>query len=279
MNNITNINPLARAVDSMDLSDYDDSLTAEQEGALALLDDFSAKLAAKDSHKGAVQDLVKGFNKQSHYLRMGLLGKQYLQGVPNFRKQMELDNKLAEVYEQVGGDINAVPVEWMREFIKEWLLPATVESKCLKAQRTNRKWPASYNVIQAHEKADLIIEWLGLASQHLSSVNERLADTVTVQALAPSIAERTHAPTLTPQILVAFIAKEEKVTQAVGLKGYALAYLNLCFQCYAEIGEWDSLAAYFDPKGQAEAEGFANMEREIADFAGLLSADGLLDEL
>lgn len=265
------MNPL----DDIDL----DNLTDEQQSALSQLADFATKLQNNQDHAATIGALVKNFNKQSYYLRAGLLGRQYLQSVPNFRKQMELDLKLADIYEACNGKLSEAPVAMLQGFITDWLLPAAISSGCLKAQRSNRRWPTSYGMIEPEEKSQLVIEWLGLATKHTKELTAYLADHPFVESLTSRLATRAQAGGLTPQVVLAWINKEEKVTQATGIKDYAVNYLNLCFHCYAELGEWDSLAKFFDPKGEAEAEDFAEMDREIADFAALLNADGLISEL
>lgn len=255
-----------------------DQLDAEQQLAMDQLLNYSAKLEERHTKSAMFNELLKGFNRNSYYLRAGLLGKQYLQGVPSFRKQMELDLRLAELYDECAGEPSALSIESVTTFMKEWLIPSFAPAGVLKVQRTNRKWSKGYDKLTSEEKAQLGISWRGLAATHIRSLPIALAEEQVVIDVASRLAESIGTE-LTPQAIVGWISKEDKVTQAAGIKDYAVAYLNLCFNLYSEIGEWDSLAAYFDPKGEVEAEHFSEMDREISDFAALLSADGLLDEL
>ena len=268
------------SLDTNSLATIDlDDLTAEQQGALDQLSAYATKLDKAHSKTAVFQELLKNFNRNSYYLRAGLLGKQYLQNVPNFRAQTELDLELANLYEACDGDPKQLPIDTITSFIKEWLIPCFAKGGVLKVQRTNRKWPASYNVLTPEEKAQLNLTWRSLALTHIRSLPAAFAETTLMLELTQSLAERVEATNLSPQAVVAWIGKEEKTTQAAGIKDYAVAYINLCFGLYEELGEWDSLAKFFDPKGELEAEGFSEMDREISDFAALLKADGLLDEL
>lgn len=255
-----------------------DQLDEEQQLAMEQLLDYSAKLEERSTKSAVFHELLKSFNRNSYYLRAGLLGKQYLQGVPSFRKQMELDLKLADLYDECGGEPSALLVDSVISFIKDYLVPSFSPAGVLKVQRTNRKWSKAYDRLTSEEKAQLSLSWRALATIHIRSLPIALTEDQVVMDITTRLVGITKTA-LTPQAIVSWIGKEDKVTQATGIKDYGVAYLSLCFSLYSELGEWDSLASYFDPRGEAEAEHFSELDKEIADFAGLLSADGLLDEL
>lgn len=271
------MNPLDE-LDLSSLEEQDPKHDPEKQAALGQLTEYTARLEEREAKSELFNELLKSFNKNSYYLRAGLLGKQYLQGLPNFRAQTELDQQLAELYDSCGGVLSKLSMDEVGPFIKDWLVPALAKSGALKAQRTNRKWPSSYAKITADEKAQLSLTWRSLATGHIRSLPQEFAEHYPVPNIASRLSELTNSD-VTPQLLVGWLFKEDKITQAAGTKDYAVAYLNLCFSLYAEMGAWDSLAKYFDPKGETEAEGFSEMDREITEFAALLSADGILGEL
>jgi hypothetical protein len=215
---------------------------------------------------------LKDFNAKSFYLRTGLLGKQWLQKVPNYQAQKQLDEALVEIYE--AGWLGDCDQELVNVFVAEDLVSALASGGVLKASRSNKKWPAKQEWISPDQKTGLTLAWIPLAAEWIKELPQKLAETEVVAELAQG-ASALMKTEVTPEHLVKWLLLEDTLTQASGIKDYSVAYLNLCSRIYHEAGGWVPLASVFDPKGSKSSGGFVEAEQDLASFLSTLKSDGL----